>query len=216
MRQKSGPEKQPAEDAIRDIRRATRRHFSAEEKIRVVLEGLRGEESIAELCRREGIASSMYYGWSKEFLEAGKRRLAGDTARAATSDEVKDLRREAQALKEVVADLTLENRLLKKRMARPVCKGFDRERRMISLLQRIRPRRVSPGQDGDTRAPVLIKRSASSAAFLTRLPERRSTVRPSRYRHSQTSSIEQRPQALIDQPLRRQGRALGGKRLPSP
>ncbi|MGB7166585.1 MAG: IS3 family transposase [Mycobacterium sp.] len=115
MRQKSGPEKQPAEDAIKDIRRATRRHFSAEEKIRVVLEGLRGEESIAELCRREGIASSMYYGWSKEFLEAGKRRLAGDTARAATSDEVKDLRREAQALKEVVADLTLENRLLKKK-----------------------------------------------------------------------------------------------------
>ena len=107
---------QPAEDAVRDIRRATRRHFSAEEKIRIVLEGLRGEESIAELCRREGIASSMYYGWSKEFLEAGKRRLAGDTARAATSDEVKDLRREAQALKEVVADLTLENRLLKKSM----------------------------------------------------------------------------------------------------
>ena len=103
-------EKQPAEDAIRDIRRATRRHFSAEEKIRVVLEGLRGEESIAELCRREGI------GWSKEFLEAGKRQLAGDTTRAATSDEVKDLRREAQALKEVVADLTLENRLLKKSM----------------------------------------------------------------------------------------------------
>ena len=102
MRQKSGPERQPAEDAIRDIRRATRRHFSAEEKIRIVLEGLRGEESIAELCRREGIASSMYYGWSKEFLEAGKRRLAGDTARAATSDEVKDLRREAQTLKEVM------------------------------------------------------------------------------------------------------------------
>ena len=116
MRQKPGPEKQPAEDAIRDIRRATRRHVSAEEKIRVVLEGLRGEESIAELCRREGIASSMSYGWSKEFLEAGKKRLAGDTARAATSDEVKDLRREAQALKEVVADLTLENRLLKKSM----------------------------------------------------------------------------------------------------
>jgi transposase len=77
MRQKSGPEKQSAEDAIRDIRRATRRHFSAEEKIRIVLEGLRGEESIAELCRHEGIVSSMYYGWSKEFLEAGKRRLAG-------------------------------------------------------------------------------------------------------------------------------------------
>ncbi len=118
MRQKSGPEKQPAEEAIRDIRRATRRHFSAEEKIRVVLEGLRGEESIAELCRREGIALSMYYGWSKEFLEAGKKRLAGDTARAATSDEVKDLGREAQALKEVVTDLiiTLGNRLLKKSM----------------------------------------------------------------------------------------------------
>ncbi len=113
MRQKSGPDKAPAEDAIRDIRRATRRHFSAEEKIRVVLEGLRGEDGIAELCRREGIASSMYYGWSKEFLEAGKKRLADDTARAATSGELKDLRREAQTLKEVVADLTLENRPLK-------------------------------------------------------------------------------------------------------
>jgi transposase len=117
MRQKkSVPGKPPAEDMIRDIRRATRRHFSAEEKIRIVLEGLRGEESIAELCRREGIATSMFYGWSKEFLEAGKKRLAGDTTRAATSDEVKALRREAQSLKEVVADLTLENRLLKKSM----------------------------------------------------------------------------------------------------
>jgi transposase len=117
MRQKKTmPGKQPAEDMIRDIRRATRRHFSAEDKIRIVLEGLRGEESIAELCRREGIATSMYYGWSKEFLEAGKKRLAGDTTRAATSDEVKALRREAQSLKEVVADLTLENRLLKKSM----------------------------------------------------------------------------------------------------
>jgi transposase len=117
MRQKKTvPGKPPAEEMIRDIRRATRRHFSAEEKIRIVLEGLRGEESIAELCRREGIATSMYYGWSKEFLEAGKKRLAGDTTRAATSDEVKALRREAQSLKEVVADLTLENRLLKKSM----------------------------------------------------------------------------------------------------
>ena len=116
MRQKSGPENQAAEGAIGDIRRTKRRHFSAEEKIRIVPEGLRGEESIAELCRRDGIASSMYYGWSKEFLGAGKRRLAGDTARAATPDEVKDLHREAQALKEVVADLTLENRLLKKSM----------------------------------------------------------------------------------------------------
>ena len=86
---------------MKDIRRATRRHFSAEDKIRIVLEGLRGEDSIAELCRKEGIAQSLYYGWSKEFLEAGKRRLAGDTARAATTDEVKDLRRETTALKEV-------------------------------------------------------------------------------------------------------------------
>jgi transposase len=108
------PTKKPVEAVVKDIRRATRRHFSAEDKIRIVLEGLRGEESIAELCRREGIAQSVYYSWSKEFLEAGKRRLAGDTARAATSDEVKDLRRETLALKECVADLTLENRLLKK------------------------------------------------------------------------------------------------------
>ena len=124
MRQKSEPVKAPAEQIVKDIRRATRRHFSAEEKIRVVLEGLRGEESIAELCRRQGIASSMYYGWSKEFLEAGKRRLAGDTARAATSSEVTDLRREARALKEVVAEQALELRLLKKSM---IADGGDGE-----------------------------------------------------------------------------------------
>src|SRR5215472_7900797 len=99
MRQKSGSARAPAEQVVKDIRRATRRHFSAEEKIRIVLEGLRGEESIAELCRREGIVQNLYYRWSKDFLEAGKKRLAGDTARAATSDEVKDLRREAGALK---------------------------------------------------------------------------------------------------------------------
>ena len=118
MSQKSSvpPTRVPAEKLVRDIRRAMRKHHSAEDKIRIVLEGLRGEESISELCRREGIASSQYYGWSKEFLEAGKKRLAGDTARAATSDEVKHLRREATARKEVVADLTLENRLLKKSM----------------------------------------------------------------------------------------------------
>ena len=116
MKQKSGPAKAPVDAVVKDIRRATRTQHSAEEKIRIVLEGLRGEDSIAELCRRQGITSSMYYGWSKEFLEAGKRRLAGDTARAATSNEVKELRREASALKEVVADLTLENRLLKKSM----------------------------------------------------------------------------------------------------
>lgn len=116
MRQKPGTPKPSAERVVEDIRRRTRKLHSSEEKIRIVLEGLRGEESIAELCRREGIASSIYYSWSKEFLEAGKRRLAGDTARQATSPEVKDLRAEAAALKEAVADLTLENRLLKKSM----------------------------------------------------------------------------------------------------
>jgi len=112
MKQKSGRGKAPADQVLNDVRRQTRRQYSAEEKIRTGR--LRGEENISELCRREGIAASMYYGWSKEFLEAGKRRLAGDTARAATSGEVKDLRQEAAALKEAVADLTLENRLLKK------------------------------------------------------------------------------------------------------
>ena len=105
-----------AEKTVRDIRRKTRRHRSSEEKIRVVLSGLRGEESIAALCRREGIAESLYYTWSKEFLEAGKKRLAGDTARAATSDEVKTLRAEAHDLKEALAEQMLENRLLKKSM----------------------------------------------------------------------------------------------------
>ena len=103
MRQKSGTLKATAEPVVKDIRRRTRKHHSAEEKIRIVLEGLRGEASIAELCRREGIAQSLYYSWSKEFLEAGKRRLAGDTARQATSPEVKELRAGAAALKEAVA-----------------------------------------------------------------------------------------------------------------
>ena len=114
MRQKSGTGKAPAEQVIKDIRRATRKQYSSEEKIRIVLEGLRGEESIAALCRREGIAESLYYTWSKEFLEAGKKRLAGDTQRQATSNEVHGLRRETQSLKELVAELSLENRLLKK------------------------------------------------------------------------------------------------------
>jgi transposase len=114
MRQKSTTTTSPSERLVKNIRRATRKHYSAEEKIRVVLDGLRGESSIAELCRREGIAEGLYYSWSKEFLEAGKRRLAGDTARAATSSEVTDLRREAPALKEVVAEQALELRLLKK------------------------------------------------------------------------------------------------------
>ena len=116
MNPRTSSAKKPAEQVMKDIRRVTRRHFSAEDKIRIVLDGLRGEDSITELCRKEGIAQSLFYNWSKEFMEAGKRRLAGDTARAATTDEVKDLRREASALKECVADLTLENRLLKKSM----------------------------------------------------------------------------------------------------
>ena len=103
-----------AEKAVRDIRRATRRQYSAEEKVRIVIAGLRGEESIAELCRKEGLNQNLYYRWSKEFLEAGKTRLAGDTAREATSDEVKGLRAEAQQLKELLAEVLLENRLLKK------------------------------------------------------------------------------------------------------
>ena len=117
MRQKSGTsDPSSAERLVKDIRRATRRQFSAEEKIRIVLDGLRGEATIAELCRREGIAESLYYSWSKEFLEAGKRRLAGDTERAANTGDVKNLRREAQELKEVVAEQALEIRLLKKSM----------------------------------------------------------------------------------------------------
>lgn len=114
MSEKNGRQPDGAEKLVRDIRRATRRHFSAEEKIRIVLDGLRGEDSIAELCRKEGIAQNLYYRWSKEFLEAGKKRLAGDTAREATSDEVKTLRAEARQLKEALAEVTLENRLLKK------------------------------------------------------------------------------------------------------
>ena len=116
MNKKSVGSKDAAEKLVKNIRRGTSRKYSAEEKIRIVLAGLRGEESIAALCRREGIAESVYYKWSKEFLEAGKRRLSGDTERQATSPEVKELRSEALALKECVADLTLENRLLKKSM----------------------------------------------------------------------------------------------------
>jgi transposase len=103
-----------AEKVVRDIRRATRRRYSAEEKVRIAIAGLRGEESIAELCRKEGINQNLYHRWSTEFLEAGKKQLAGDTAREATSDEVKGLRAEAQQLKELLAEVVLENRLLKK------------------------------------------------------------------------------------------------------
>jgi transposase len=114
MKQKSQTIQTGATKAIKDIRRAIRKQYSAEENIRIVLDGLRGEETIAELCRIEGIAQSIYYKWSKEFMEAGKRRLAGDMARAASSGEVTSLRREARELKEVIAEQTLELRLLKK------------------------------------------------------------------------------------------------------
>ena len=102
------------EQVVREIQRRTRRRFSAEEKVRIVLEGLRGEQSVAELCRREGLAPNLYYRWSKEFLEAGKKRLLGDTTREATAPEVKALRDENGRLKQVLAETVLENRLLKK------------------------------------------------------------------------------------------------------
>ena len=107
-------EKESTEKKIRNIRRQNRKKYSAEEKIRIVIEGLRGDESIAELCRREGIAQSMDYKWSKEFLEAGKQRLAGNTKRQADSSEVKDLHKENDQLKELVAELALKNKVLKK------------------------------------------------------------------------------------------------------
>ena len=116
MRQKSGTRESSSEGIVRNIRRATRKRYSADEKIRIALDGLRGEASIAELYRREGVAESLHYSWSKEFLEAGKRRLAGDTVRTATSSEVTDLRREARQLKEVVAEQALELRQLERSM----------------------------------------------------------------------------------------------------
>ena len=103
-----------SEKIVKAIHRKTRRKYSAEEKIRIVLEGLRGEESIAELCRREGLNQNVYYRWSKEFLEAGKQRLSGNTKREATSDEVTDLRKENSQLKYALADTVLKNVVLKK------------------------------------------------------------------------------------------------------
>ena len=118
MKQKPAERPASSERIIRDIKRKTRKQYNSEEKIRIVLDGLRGEDSIAELCRREGIAQSLYYKWSKEFMEAGKKRLAGDIVRQANTGEVTELRREARDLKEVVAEQTLELRLLKKKHAR--------------------------------------------------------------------------------------------------
>ncbi|MEL7048468.1 MAG: IS3 family transposase [Pseudomonadota bacterium] len=141
MRQKPGTKRSHGEKVVKDIRRATRKQYSAEEKIRIVLDGLKGEDSIAELCRREGIAQSLYYSWSKEFLEAGKKRLAGDTARAATSTEVKDLRRESRDLKEVVAEQALELRLLKKKHAR----GWGRRRMRYPASEKLEIIRLVEG-----------------------------------------------------------------------
>lgn len=124
MRRKNERHTDSADRVVKDIRRQTRRRFSAEDKIRIVLAGLRGDDSIAELCRQEGISQSQYYSWSKEFMEAGKKRLAGDTEREANTGEVKELRREARDLKEVVAEQTLELRLLKKSV---IMDGGDEE-----------------------------------------------------------------------------------------
>jgi transposase len=106
-----------ANSLIRDIKRKTRRRFSSEEKIRIVLDGLRGEESIATLCRREGIAQNLYYRWSKDFMEAGKKRLSGDTVREANSSEVQELKGENAQLKEALAEVILKNRMLKKNLS---------------------------------------------------------------------------------------------------
>jgi len=106
--------KSSAESTVRNIRRKTRKQYNAEDKIRIVVEGLRGEQTIAELCRREGLSQSLYYKWSKEFLEAGKSRLAGNIKREADSSEVKEMREELDQLKLLVAELSLKNRILKK------------------------------------------------------------------------------------------------------
>jgi transposase len=105
------------ESVVREIKRKTRRKFNPEERIRIILEGLKGEDSIAAICRREGIAPSLYYKWSKSFLEAGKKRLKGDTMREANSDEVSALRKENEQLKQLVAELSLKNRVLKKSLS---------------------------------------------------------------------------------------------------
>ena len=118
--------KKNVEATVRDIRRATRKKYTAEEKVRIVLEGLRGESTIAELCRKEGIHTNLYYKWSKEFLEAGKQRLVGDTQRQADSQEVVEMRNEVEQLKLVVAELMLKNRVLT-----PALAGGAREKSLL-------------------------------------------------------------------------------------
>ncbi len=106
--------KKSASSLISELKRKTRRAYSSEEKIRIIIDGIRGETTIAELCRREGISQGIYYKWSKDFMDAGKRRLAGDTMREANTTEVKELKDVNSSLKELVAELSLENRVLKK------------------------------------------------------------------------------------------------------
>lgn len=118
-------EKQSTESIVKEIKRKTRKKYSSEEKIRIVLEGLRGEDSIASICRKEGIAQNLYYKWSKDFLEAGKKRLQGDTRREATSTEVVYIKKENEQLKQLVADLALKNRVLKKSMSGMELESID-------------------------------------------------------------------------------------------
>jgi transposase len=110
------PKKKNASSLISELKRKTRRNYSSEEKIRIIIEGMRGEMTIAELCRKEGISQGLYYKWSKDFMEAGKRRLSGDTLREANTSEVKELKDENRSLKELVAELSLDNRDLKKNL----------------------------------------------------------------------------------------------------
>ena len=110
------PKKKNASSLISELKRKTRRNYSSEEKIRIIIEGMRGEITIAELCRKEGISQGLYYKWSKDFMEAGKKRLSGDTMREANTSEVKELKDENRSLKELVAELSLDNRDLKKNL----------------------------------------------------------------------------------------------------
>ena len=114
-----------SESVVKDIRRRTRKKYSSEEKIRIVLEGLRGDDSISGLCRRESISENLYYRWSKDFLEAGKKRLMGDTAREANSQEVIDIKKENEQLKQLVAEVVLKNRVLKKSLNGTDSNGVD-------------------------------------------------------------------------------------------
>lgn len=110
-------EKQSASELIKEVKRRTRRTFSSEEKIKIVVEGLRGEDSVAAICRKYAIHQNLYFKWSKDFMEAGKKRLSGDTVREANTGEVQDLRSENDSLKKELAELYLANKVLKKTLS---------------------------------------------------------------------------------------------------